>query len=541
MNIFAGPLKRWTWLFWSVVFCWMVLYNIRPIQDPDLWWHLASGRYMVQHLSVPRVDVFSLTARGSAWVNTYWLQEILAYFIYLFGGLKGIILAKSLFVAGLLLMVGRYHREHPRPTGVAFLGVVWMFLAAHPRGFGWEEKASYVSLGLMAFLYHTLYFRRGEAQRRLFTYWPVSFLLWANMHRGFMLGLIVLGIYVCAEGLKKGAPRLKLMLYGTICVLATLCTPYGWQVYGMGWQDFTLSPAHVLGWAQTPFRHLELYWLTLILFWTAMGWTLWKKRSWGGAFIVTSLLLSVLSARFASLYPYFILWAVPWLLRLISEESDLLGRPQVVGVLLIIPLLSCLSVRPRFGINTNTFPVDAVQFLKDNRLRTPLYHDYEQGGFFLWSLEGEPPVLIDGRYPAVEGYRSLFPEMLRATQGPPLDFQRFLTHRNISCAVVKYPAQQQLPSTFRYYFPIQDWALIYWDDVVLCFVRRLPQFQRVLRQYEFAHLDPDADLRYWVQTVWRSAPPSKKSLIRKELERNARAHPGSRRTRRWLEVVSGLV
>ena len=51
----------------TAVFIWMVVFNIRPIQDPDVWWHLASGRYMVTNQVIPKTDVFSLTAQGSAW------------------------------------------------------------------------------------------------------------------------------------------------------------------------------------------------------------------------------------------------------------------------------------------------------------------------------------------------------------------------------------------------------------------------------------------------------------------------------------------
>ncbi len=84
--------------------------------------------------------------------------------------------------------------------------------------------------------------------------------------------------------------------------------------------------------------------------------------------------------------------------------------------------LSSFALKPAFGINTSIFPVDAVQFLKDNNLRTPFFHDYEWGGFYLWTLEEHPPVLIDGRYPAVQGYQHLFPAIQEAMQGTPASF-----------------------------------------------------------------------------------------------------------------------
>src|SRR5207237_6584062 len=63
-------------------YLWIFLAILHPLQDPDLWWHLASGRDIVQHRRIPNVDVFSLTASGSSWINSYWLYDIGAYLLY---------------------------------------------------------------------------------------------------------------------------------------------------------------------------------------------------------------------------------------------------------------------------------------------------------------------------------------------------------------------------------------------------------------------------------------------------------------------------
>src|SRR5688572_26350171 len=93
---------------WTFLGLWMILYNFRPIQDLDLWWHLASGRYIWTHFSIPQVDVFSLTAQGTSWINSYWLFDVMSYGVFKLGGLNGIIVCKSLFVTALLFLVARF-------------------------------------------------------------------------------------------------------------------------------------------------------------------------------------------------------------------------------------------------------------------------------------------------------------------------------------------------------------------------------------------------------------------------------------------------
>jgi hypothetical protein len=195
-------------------------------------------------------------------------------------------------------------------------------------------------------------------------------------------------------------------------------------------------------------------------------------------------------------------------------------------------------VRPSFGVNEHIFPVKAVEFLKDKNIRVPFFHEYELGGYYLWALEGNPPVLIDGRYPAVQGYQSLFPELQRIIHGTPVDFHRFLKDHDIHCAVVKYPSTQFLPNPFTVYFPRSQWALVYWDDLVLIFVQRLPRFRKTIETGEFRYVQPDADPDYWRKTAWDRASPADRVHVREEITRNARLHPDSWRVRYWLYLMS---
>ena len=51
----------------------------RAPSDPDMFWHLASGKWMVEHGAILRNDVFSSTVTGQPYSVGEWLGEIALY------------------------------------------------------------------------------------------------------------------------------------------------------------------------------------------------------------------------------------------------------------------------------------------------------------------------------------------------------------------------------------------------------------------------------------------------------------------------------
>jgi hypothetical protein len=41
--------------------------SLHPVADYDMGWHLATGRYVVQHHQILRTDVLSFTSAGKPW------------------------------------------------------------------------------------------------------------------------------------------------------------------------------------------------------------------------------------------------------------------------------------------------------------------------------------------------------------------------------------------------------------------------------------------------------------------------------------------
>jgi hypothetical protein len=75
-----------------------------PELDFDLWWHLRTGRLIVEERSIPTADPFTFTAEGRPWVTHEWLAEVLFYGVHELGGIDALVLMKAVIAALALLL-----------------------------------------------------------------------------------------------------------------------------------------------------------------------------------------------------------------------------------------------------------------------------------------------------------------------------------------------------------------------------------------------------------------------------------------------------
>src|SRR3989304_10304987 len=54
---------------------------LKPPTDPDLFWHLRYGEEILKTGQIPYGDKFSFTLPGYPWANSYWLSEVLIFYL----------------------------------------------------------------------------------------------------------------------------------------------------------------------------------------------------------------------------------------------------------------------------------------------------------------------------------------------------------------------------------------------------------------------------------------------------------------------------
>ncbi|HVM96308.1 MAG TPA: hypothetical protein VMT89_07955, partial [Candidatus Acidoferrales bacterium] len=220
--------------------------------DNDLWGHLFAGREIVAHGAIPRVDVYSYTVLGFPWFNHEWLTHVIFAEVYHFAGSAGLLLYKgaaALTAFGLTFAGVRRRSDNPWVWG----GVGLLLIAVLARGFAIRPQVfTYAAVALL--LDQLDRYQNGRRQHRWML--PLLFVLWANVHGGFVLGLAILAGFALwqvqfellfawvAVGAGRRTDWIKValpMLISVLCVPAAALNPYGRGLFGYLWDELSRS------------------------------------------------------------------------------------------------------------------------------------------------------------------------------------------------------------------------------------------------------------------------------------------------------------
>ena len=89
--------------------------SVRKLFDPDLYWHLATGRWIAAHHAIPRADPFSYTSNGH-WDYSDTLASLYFYASSALGGVPGVEIATALLVGTTALVLLGLLREEGTET-----------------------------------------------------------------------------------------------------------------------------------------------------------------------------------------------------------------------------------------------------------------------------------------------------------------------------------------------------------------------------------------------------------------------------------------
>jgi hypothetical protein len=403
-----------------------------PSIDSDLFWHLATGRWIGQH-GLPAGDVFSFTAAGHPWVVHEWLADVGALGLYSLGGYPALILTGALIVAAGFGFVFALQRAAGASHDVA---VVLTLVSALAASTTWGARPQVLNFLLMAALVWMLF--RYRAGRGSALYLPPLFLLWANLHSAYVAGLGAAILFAAAETVQAwrshareaphpgGAPhRLRALWIGiALSAVVSLLNPgtYHTLLFPLGTLSSSLIQQNIQEWASPDFHSLAGLMLAVLLLVLLAGGLTGRLRAdlTESVLAVGFLMLALLSSRHV---PLFVVagapllakgatalerslgrsWPSAWSPR--SPGADGLARPiahllvlALAGALMIgARLLPSLSTAHTETLLAATQPLGAATYLQAHPARN-LFNYYDFGGYLIWTLQPEGArVFIDGR------------------------------------------------------------------------------------------------------------------------------------------------
>jgi len=247
------------------------LSGFHTVFDLDMGWHLATGRYVVQHHAVPSTDVLSYTSPGAEWMYPPF-AGVLFYGIYNALGYAGLTwfcaLALMALVAYLVVQGSCSRSESIAAAVLAIFAMPTLAVRMVPR------PDLFSQMFFAIFLTEVWRFHRGSASvadsdpehdgstaalrraRQRLWILPLVMLLWVNLHPGFLAGLGVLFAYLCIEGLELVFPvrrktallRLRQAWPALAATLAvTLLNPFGYKIFKASLALAGLQPAGQAG------------------------------------------------------------------------------------------------------------------------------------------------------------------------------------------------------------------------------------------------------------------------------------------------------
>ena len=158
-----------------------------PVRNSDVFWHLASGEWMLQHGRVLDHDPFSVGGTDH-WVNIHWLFSLTAAILNKLGGFSILTVFKSVLAVLLMLVFILSLRRHVPIAWLVFCGLS-MLVVLSGRIRVRPESFTFIFLMLTIWIVESV--RRGGEVRRLWWLVPIM-LAWVNMHGLYILGLGVL-------------------------------------------------------------------------------------------------------------------------------------------------------------------------------------------------------------------------------------------------------------------------------------------------------------------------------------------------------------
>lgn len=459
--------------------------------DPDFGWHYKYGEYFIQHCQILRANIFSYTFADYQWANSYWISQAVIYLTHYY---LGHMVAGLLFALPLSLAIIFYIRKLAKniSSGIVLMTLVMLMLFVEASGSGIIGRPMYFSSLFLMFLCASLL--QADAKDKRLWLLPPLFLIWANTHADFVLGLFILGLYTIDKwgvagffaGPLSPAFKKSLPLVLLASILVTLINPFGVQL----WQTLLKESHpyqfnHISEWVPVTTDNIysfAVYCVVLGILVSALVGARHKLPLWYMLALGFFCIFAVRSQYFYRIavilgaYAVLVFWT-PYLVDLKSSLSINLVKKLRLGFLaflilstLVISAIFVTEVREAtdnpYWTEKQGYPQQALDYAFANGVTGNVFNYYGWGGYMIWKY---PTVktFIDGRMPSWrKGEESVFEDYIEIVDLPSQNVDLFDDYK---VRWIVYPSDSKLVD----YLKISNaWQELYSDDIAAVFVRR---------------------------------------------------------------------
>ena len=445
--------------------------NWSVFRDGDVSWHVAAGRWILEHGRVPKTDPFSFTMAGQPWVAHEWLPEVAFALGFDLAGHAGLAAVVGLVLMALFAVAFAFLRRRVGPIAmlVAFASlyaVLQPFIMARPHVFAWAFLAGWTSVLLAS---------RDAGRPPPWALVGLMF-VWANVHASFFIGFVVaacVALDACIDARWSRPVVVRWFLFGLASLAASLLNANGLPGFLHPFMISGMDSLHAIGeWRPSTPRATPLFYGILL---AALAGVLLRRpqfRIGEVLLLVVTLGLAFTHIRHQSVFMILaVLIVTPKfagegrrsagpLFASVGERRAWIAAAIVAG-LAISAVPSAIPIRPR---ETFANPSGLIAHIPESLKNQPVLNEYSMGGPLI--LSGIK-VFIDGR---ADMYGDAFvSDYLKIIEADVPVFDR---------AVCKYGIRWTMLQADNPMLKVLDsssaWKRIYSDKVGVIHVRTAP-------------------------------------------------------------------
>ena len=428
---------------------------VRTPVDTDMYWHLRTGQYILQTHTIPIADPFSWTAFGTPWVNVHWLSQIVLYMTYALGGLPGL----ALLVAALVMLAFVFVWK--QMEGGPFVRAFIVVLAAATAGAVWTPRSQMATFVFTPLIGYLVYLYKWKQTDRLWLI-PIVFVLWVNMHGGYISGFMLLGAVLAGEIVNhvmhfEGPEVLswrrwrKLLIIALISGAVLIINPYTVGALLLPFKTVNIGVLQdfIQEWAAPNFHELfqqPMLWMLLLTL-VIIGWSGRRLDASDAALLVSFVYISFLARRNIGLFALIcapilsrhaaaLIARSRWGQRRLSPGNPMLNwlLLMLIGIAALLKVILPLTPAMQQQGENKVLPVGAVDWITQNQPSGKMFNSYNWGGYLLWRLWPQYPVYADGRTDVYDN--SFLREYLSIVTGQE-DASQIFDERGIGFVVIE--------------------------------------------------------------------------------------------------------
>lgn len=376
--------------------------------DIDIWHQMALIRESVRVGQLLGADPFAYTPTIKPWIDHEWGAGAIAYFSTLWLGGRSVLILKFLLAAGTFAACWRCATKLGADFRIVSLcAPLAMFLAY--LGFFATIRAQVYSFLFTAVM--VLLWQEDRRSRAFLVVWLLVFVLWVNLHGGFVVGIGLTALY-CVERALRGEQYRAWLIALLAMILEIFVTPYGASYFGYLRRALWMARPYAPEWR--PVWDLGPVWvicflLTLVVVIYAVV-SVGVRKIAGILPLAAAACEATLHRKLLPVYAIVWLCYAPsylqqtplgrWLLQFTERRRRFLITAW--STLATVCIVTAVREKPwELRLPQPIYPVGAAEYLSQQGFQGNLMVPFRVGAYVSWKLYPKLKVSLDGRYEEV--------------------------------------------------------------------------------------------------------------------------------------------